>query len=138
MKVLVADPVDKAGIDVLKAHIDVDVKVGLKPDELKSIIGDYEALIVRSETQANAEIIKAGKKLQVIARAGVGLDNIDVDAATRQGIIVVNAPTSNTISAAEHTFALMLALARHIPQANTSLKSGIWKGVHRIHDLCAY
>jgi len=127
MKVLVADPIDKAGLEVLKSQVEVDIKTGLKPEELKSIIGDYEALIVRSETRANAEIIQAGKKLQVIARAGVGLDNIDVDVATQHGIIVVNAPTSNTISAAEHSFAMMLALARHIPQANTVLKSGIWQ-----------
>ena len=105
----------------------MDVKPGLKPEELISVIGDYEALIVRSQTKVTAEIIKAGKKLQVIGRAGVGVDNIDVDEATRQGIMVVNAPTGNTISAAEHTIALMLALARHIPQANTSLKSGEWR-----------
>jgi D-3-phosphoglycerate dehydrogenase len=82
---------------------------------------------VRSQTQVSAEVIQAGKKLQVIARAGVGIDNIDVEAATRRGIVVVNAPTGNTISAAEHTIALMLALARHIPQANAMLKSGIWQ-----------
>ena len=127
MKVLVADPVDKAGIEALQAQAEVDVKTGLKPEDLKSIIGNYEALVVRSETQATADIIQAGNKLQVIARAGVGLDNIDVDAATQRGIIVVNAPTSNTISAAEHSIALMLALARHIPQANAKLKSGLWQ-----------
>jgi len=128
MKILIADPVAEEGIEALKtAKFDVDVKLGLKPEELKSIIGDYEALIVRSETRATADVIQAGKKLQVIARAGVGLDNIDVDAATRQGIVVVNAPTGNTIAAAEHTVALMLALARHIPQANARLKSGAWK-----------
>ncbi len=127
MKVLIADPVDKAGIEALQAHVEVDVKTGLRPEELKSIIGDYDALVVRSETQATAEIIEAGRKLQVIARAGVGLDNIDVGAATQRGIIVVNAPTSNTISAAEHAFALMLALARHIPQASARLKSGAWQ-----------
>lgn len=118
MKILIADPVAKEGIEALKAQADVDVKLGLKPDELKKVIGDYEALVVRSETKATADIIQAGTKLQVIARAGVGLDNIDVEAATRQGVVVVNAPTGNTIAAAEHTVAMMLALARHIPQAN--------------------
>ncbi len=127
MKILVADPVAKEGIEALKAQAEVDVKIGLKPEELKSIIGDYEALIVRSETKATADIIRAGKKLQVVARAGVGLDNIDVDAATRQGVVVVNAPTGNTIAAAEHTMAMMLSLARHIPQANAKLKSGVWQ-----------
>jgi len=127
MKVLVADPVAEEGIEALRAQAEVDVKLKLKPEELKSIIGDYEALIVRSETRASADIIEAGKKLQVIARAGVGLDNIDVEAATRRGIVVVNAPTGNTIAAAEHAVALMLALARHIPQANARLKSGVWQ-----------
>jgi len=127
MKVLVADPVAEEGIEALRAEAEVDVKLKLKPEELKSIIGDYEALVVRSETRATADIIEAGRKLQVIARAGVGLDNIDVEAATRRGVVVVNAPTGNTIAAAEHTIALMLALARHIPQADARLKSGVWQ-----------
>ena len=127
MKVLIADPVAEEGIEALRAEAEVDVKIKLKPDELKSIIGDYEALIVRSETRATADIIEAGKKLQVIARAGVGLDNIDIEAATRQGVVVLNAPTGNTIAATEHTIALMLALARHIPQAGARLKSGAWQ-----------
>ncbi|MFC1974757.1 NAD(P)-dependent oxidoreductase, partial [Chloroflexota bacterium] len=127
MRVLVADPISDEGIDILRSHAEVDVKVGLKPEEIIPIIGDYDALVVRSQTQVNAEVIEAGKKLQVIARAGVGIDNIDVEAATRHGIVVVNAPTGNTVSAAEHTIALMLSLARHIPQANTSLKGGAWR-----------
>jgi D-3-phosphoglycerate dehydrogenase len=127
MKVLVTDPIAQEGIEALKPHAEVDVRLGITPEELRKIIGDYHALIVRSETKVTADIIAAGKKLQVIARAGVGLDNIDVAAATRQGIVVVNAPTGNTIAAAEHTMALMLALARHIPQANNKLKSGVWQ-----------
>lgn len=127
MKVLVADPIDKQGIEMLQAKVKVDVKTGLKPDELKKIIGDYDALIVRSETQVTPDIIQAGKKLQVIARAGVGLDNINLEAATQQGIIVVYSPTGNTIAATEHSFAMMLSLARHIPQANAKLKSGVWQ-----------
>jgi len=127
MKVLVADPVWEEGIDILRNLAQVDIKTGLKPEELISIIGEYEALIVRSQTQVTSEVIAAGEKLQVIGRAGVGVDNIDVEEATRRGILVVNAPTGNTAAAAEHTVALILALARHIPQANTVLKSGVWR-----------
>ena len=127
MKVLIADPISKTGIDILREYAEVDVKTGLKPGEITAIIGDYEALVVRSQTQVSAEVIAAGNKLQIIARAGVGVDNIDVGEATKRGIVVVNAPTGNTISAAEHTIALMLSLARHIPQANTVLKSGVWQ-----------
>ncbi|MFC1989225.1 phosphoglycerate dehydrogenase [Chloroflexota bacterium] len=127
MKVLVADPIGEEGVNILSSYAEVDVKTGLKPEELLSIIGDYEALIVRSQTQVTAKVIEAGKKLQAIGRAGVGVDNIDIEEATQRGIVVVNAPTGNTISATEHTIALMLALARHIPQANASLKSGEWR-----------
>ncbi len=127
MKVLVAETISNEGLDILRGHVQVDIKLGLTPEELVSIIGDYEALIVRSQTQASAEVIRAGDKLQVIARAGVGVDNINVDEATRRGIMVINAPTGNTISAAEHAIALMLSLARHIPQANAMLKSGEWR-----------
>lgn len=127
MKVLVADSVDKEGIDILRTATEVDVKTGLKEDELVAIIGDYDALVVRSQTQVTAKVIQAGKKLQVIGRAGVGIDNINVEEATQHGIVVVNAPTGNTTAAAEHAIALMLALARHIPQANMVLKSGTWR-----------
>ncbi|MBI2860026.1 MAG: phosphoglycerate dehydrogenase [Chloroflexi bacterium] len=115
------------GLGILREQAQVDIRTGLKAEEIIAIIGDYDALMVRSQTRVTADIIKAGKKLQVIARAGVGIDNIEVEEATRRGIIVVNAPTGNTISAAEHTIALMLALARHIPQANAVLKSGVWR-----------
>jgi len=127
MKVLVADPVGEEGIDILRSEAQVDVRTGLQPEELISIIGDYEALVVRSQTQVSSKVIEAGKKLQVIGRAGVGVDNIDVEEATRRGIVVVNAPTGNTTAATEHTIALMLALARHVPQANAVLKSGEWR-----------
>jgi len=127
MKVLVADSISDEGIDILRSYAQVDIRLGLKSEGIISTIGDYEALVVRSQTQVSAKVIEAGKKLQVIARAGVGVDNIDVEEATRRGIVVVNAPTGNTISAAEHTIALMLALARHIPQANAMLKSGVWQ-----------
>ena len=127
MKVLVAESIAEEGISILRSYAEVDVRLGLKPEEIVAIIGDYDALVVRSQTKVSAEVIDAGKKLQVIARAGVGIDNVDVGTATRRGIVVVNAPTGNAISAAEHTIALMLALARHIPQASAALKSGVWK-----------
>lgn len=127
MKVLVADKVAEEGIEFLSKQAQVDVKPKLKPAELKKLIAAYDGLVVRSATQVTSEIIKAGKKLKVIGRAGIGVDNIDVDAATREGIVVVNAPTGNTVAAAEHTVALMLAMVRNIPQANTQLKSGTWQ-----------
>jgi len=127
MKVLITEPISDEGIEILRNFAQVDIKLGLAPEEIVAIIGDYEALVVRSQTQVPAEVIQAGEKLQVIARAGAGIDNIDVEEATRRGIVVINAPTSNTISAAEHTIALMLASARYIPQASTTLKSGVWR-----------
>ena len=125
-KILVSDPVAPEGIELLRTQGEVDVKLGLDPKDLISIIGEYNALVVRSETKVTAEVIEAGDRLQVIGRAGVGVDNIDLDAATRKGIAVVNAPTGNTIAAAEHTIAMMMALARNIPQANESLRRGEW------------
>jgi len=127
MKVLVADPIAEEGVQALRAIAEVDVKTGLSRDELLNIIGEYDAVVVRSETKITADVIEAGRKLQVIGRAGVGVDNIDVDAATRKGIVVVNAPAGNTVSAAEHTIAMMLSLARHIPQANARLRGGEWR-----------
>jgi D-3-phosphoglycerate dehydrogenase len=127
VRVLVTEAIADEGLEILSSCAQVDVRLGLEPEEILAVISDYDALVVRSQTQASAEIIEAGKNLQVIARAGVGTDNVDIEAATRRGIVVVNAPTGNTISAAEHTVALMLALARHIPQANALLKSGVWR-----------
>jgi D-3-phosphoglycerate dehydrogenase len=127
VKVLIADRIAAEGVEALRAHAEVDVKLDLSRDELVSIIGDYDALMVRSGTKVSREVIEAGKRLQAIGRAGVGVDNIDVEAATGRGIVVVNAPTGNTVSAAEHTIAMMLAMARRIPQANAVLKSGEWR-----------
>jgi len=129
MKVLVADDLSPEGIDILRKGkgLAVDVKVGLKPPELKAIIGEYDALAVRSATKATAEIIEAGKNLKVIGRAGVGVDNIDLDAATKRGIVVMNTPGGNTITVAELTVAMMLAVSRHIPQATASLRAGKWE-----------
>ncbi len=126
-KILVADPIAEDGVEILRREAEVDVRTGLAPAELIITIPHYHALIVRSETKVTAEVFAAGKQLQAVGRAGVGVDNIDLNAATERGVIVVNAPLGNTISAAEHTIALMLALARHIPEANASLKSGEWK-----------
>ncbi|BAZ06692.1 phosphoglycerate dehydrogenase [Calothrix sp. NIES-3974] len=125
-KVLVSDPIDQAGIDILSQVATVDVKTGLKPEQLKEIIGEYDALMIRSGTRVTSEIIEAGTNLKIIGRAGVGVDNVDVPAATRQGIVVVNSPEGNTIAAAEHALAMMLSLSRHIPDANASVKRGEW------------
>ena len=126
MKVLVSDPISDKGVEILKKEVEVDVLTGLEPSELVKKIGEYDALIVRSETKVTKEVIEAGKKLKLIGRAGVGVDNIDIPTATEKGIIVVNAPEGNTISAAEHTIAMMMAMSRNIPQANASLKSKKW------------
>jgi D-3-phosphoglycerate dehydrogenase len=126
-KVLITDQISEEGIALLREISRVDVETKLKPEEIVAVIGDYDALIVRSQTRVTSEIIEAGQKLQIIARAGVGIDNVDVEAATRCGILVINAPTGNTVSAAEHTIALLLASARNIPRANELLKSGEWR-----------
>ncbi len=127
-KVLVADPIAQRGIDELSngGSLDVTVKIGLKPDELLAIIGEFHALVVRSETKATAKVIEAATNLKVIGRAGVGVDNVDVDAATKRGVIVMNTPGGNTISTAEHAFSLMVSTARNIPQANASVQGGKW------------
>ena len=126
-RVLVCDPIAEDGIAVLQQFgAQVDVRTGLSPDELEAAVDSYEALIVRSETKITRQVIAAAGRLQVIGRAGIGVDNIDLEAATEKGVVVVNAPTGNIISAAEHAVALMLALARHIPDASASLKSGHW------------
>ena len=127
MKVLVADQLSEAGVDALSEQFDVDVRTGLSKDELLAAIGEYHAVVVRSATTIDADVIAAGTNLKVIARAGIGLDNVDVKAATERGVIVCNAPQSNVISAAEHTVALLLALARNIPAADRSLRDGEWK-----------
>ena len=127
MRVLVADPLADAGVATLSEQHEVDVKTGLSKDELIAVIGDYDGVVVRSQTTIDADVVEAGTNLKVIARAGVGLDNVDVDAATRAGVIVCNAPQSNIISAAEHTMALILALARNVPQAHDALRQGRWE-----------
>ncbi len=127
-KVLVSDPISDLGIQQLTdaADVTVDKKTGLSEEELIAIIGDYDALLVRSQTKVTPAIMQAGKKLKVVGRAGVGVDNIDLNAATQQGIIVINAPDGNTITTCEHSFAMMMALARHIPQAYAKTIGGTW------------
>ncbi len=129
VKILVSDPLSEEGLKILKdvKEFQVEVKTELKPEALKETIRDYDALIVRSATKVTKDIIDAAKNLKVIGRAGVGLDNVDLDAATQKGIIVMNTPTGNTISTAEHTMSMILALSRNIPQANASTKKGEWK-----------
>jgi D-3-phosphoglycerate dehydrogenase len=128
MKVLISDKTSEKGLEILRqAGFTVDVKTGLPEDEIIKIIGDYDAQIVRSETKVTAKIMDAAKKLKIIARAGVGVDNIDTEAATKRGLIVVNSPEGNTIAAAEHSIAMLLAMARNIPMAYASLKDKKWE-----------
>lgn len=127
MRVLVADQLSEAGVNALAAHFHVDVRTGLDKAALINVIGLYDAVVVRSATTIDADVLAAGTNLKVVARAGIGLDNVDVKAATARGVLVCNAPQSNVISAAEHTVALLLALARLVPQADRSLRQGSWK-----------
>ncbi len=127
MNVLVAEPLADRGIALLRQDFDVDVRTGLARDDLIGAIGAYDALVVRSQTRVDADVIRAGERLRVIGRAGIGLDNIDLEAATKRGVMVVNAPQSNVLSAAEHTIALLLALARNVPQADAALRAGRWE-----------
>lgn len=126
-KILVSEPLSQAGLDALRGEFDVDVRTELASEGLVEAIGPYAALIVRSQTKVTAAVVEAAPVLRVVGRAGVGLDNVDVAAATRRGVIVVNAPRANILSAAEHTMALMLALMRNVPQAHASLLAGRWE-----------
>ena len=129
MRVLVADKLEKDGLKVLQREkgFKVDVRTGLKPEELARAIPSYDAIIVRSGTRVTKEIIEAGRNLKVVGRAGVGVDNVDLEAATKRGIIVMNTPEGNTTATAEHTITMMLALARKVPQAYASLLAGKWR-----------
>lgn len=127
-KVLVSDPISDLGIQQLMDAEDVTVvkQTGLSEDELVAIIGEYDGLLVRSQTRVTERILTAGKNLKAVGRAGVGVDNIDLEAATKRGVVVINAPDGNTITTCEHTFAMMMALARHIPQAYAKTIGGTW------------
>jgi len=128
-KVLVSDTLAKEGIDIFKnaEGIEVDVMTNLTPDELRGIIGNYDGLAIRSATKVTSNIIEKADHLKVIGRAGIGLDNVDVSAASKRGIVVMNTPGGNTITTAEHAISMMLSLARKIPQATSSMKSGKWE-----------
>lgn len=127
MKILVSDKLDKAGLEILEASgIPVVMKPGMSEDELCAEIVDYDALIIRSGTRVTRKVIDAAKKLRLIGRAGVGVDNVDIPYATEKGILIMNTPTANTLSAAEHTCAMILAMARNIPQAHQSMHEGKW------------
>ena len=126
-RILVADPIAEDGVARLRAAGEVDVAVGLDPAALRERIAQYDALVVRSETKVTAEVLDAAPRLRVVGRAGVGVDNIDIEAATQRGVLVLNAPTGNTIAATEHAIAMMLALARNLPAADRSLRAGLWE-----------
>ncbi|KAL2113275.1 hypothetical protein VUR80DRAFT_4800 [Thermomyces stellatus] len=126
-RILVPEKVSPDGLAMLASDFEIDNRLGLSPDELISIIPEYQALIVRSETKVTAEVLQAATSLKVVARAGVGVDNIDVKAATARGVIVVNSPSGNIRAAAEHSIALLLATARHIGRADGSLKAAKWE-----------
>ena len=126
MRVLVTEKLSEAGLDLLRERFQVDVREDLASGDLAGAIAAYDALVIRSATRVTAEVLDAAPYLKVVARAGIGVDNVDVEAATRRGVMVVNAPQSNTISAAEHTMALLLALARNVPQASRELHAGRW------------
>lgn len=126
MRILVSDDVSEKGVALLREHFDVDVKTNMPTEELLACIGEYDGLVTRSQTQVTKQVIDAAKNLKVIGRAGVGVDNIDIPAATARGIVVLNAPEGNTIAATEHTVAMMMAMTRHIPQAHASIQAGKW------------
>jgi D-3-phosphoglycerate dehydrogenase len=127
-KILVADSISSKGVELLESggQLLVEVKTGLKEIELLAIAAEYSAIVVRSQTKITSKVIEAAKQLKVVGRAGVGVDNVDVDAATRRGVIVMNTPGGNTVSTAEHAFSLLVSIARNIPQADASMKAGKW------------
>ncbi len=126
-KVLVAEKIGASGIELLREHFEVDTAFDQDDFDLAGRIGEYDGILIRSATKMTPELIEAGERLRVIGRAGVGVDNVDVEAATRRGIVVANAPESTIVSAAEHTIGLLLALSRNIPQAHAALKDGRWE-----------
>ncbi|NJD55594.1 MAG: phosphoglycerate dehydrogenase [Nitrospirae bacterium] len=128
MKVLVSDNISPKGVEILKkSGLEVDVKTGMKPEELKACIGEYNGLVIRSATKVTADIIEAATNLKVIGRAGSGLDNVDKAAASKKGIVVMNTPGGNTVTTAEHSIAMLFSVARMIPQATASMKAGKWE-----------
>src|SRR6059058_3489517 len=131
-KVFIADSISPRGIDELTRDgaLEAKVQTGLSETQLAEAIPDFAALIIRSQTKVTAKILNAAKKLRVVGRAGVGVDNVDVETATRRGVVVLNAPGANTVSTAEHAFSLLLGIARNISRADATLKSGVWERKH--------
>ena len=128
MKVLVSNNLGEAGIKMFQDEegIEVYVKTGLSPEELKEIIGDYDALVIRSATKVTEDLLDSAVKLKVVGRAGIGLDNVDIPAATKRGVVVMNTPGGNVVTTAEHAIAMILSLSRNIPEGTSSLKAGRW------------
>ena len=127
-KVLISDKLSQNAVDIFAAHgVDTDVKTGLSPEELQSIIGDYDGLAIRSATKVTEAVLAAATNLKVVGRAGIGVDNVDIAAATKCGVVVMNTPHGNAVTTAEHAMAMIMALARQIPQASASTKAGKWE-----------
>ena len=127
-KVLISDKLSQNAVDIFAAHgVDTDVKSGLSPEELQSIIGDYDGLAIRSATKVTEAVLAAATNLKVVGRAGIGVDNVDIAAATKRGVVVMNTPHGNAVTTAEHAMAMIMALARQIPQASASTKAGKWE-----------
>ncbi|MGD8954129.1 MAG: hydroxyacid dehydrogenase, partial [Desulfobacterales bacterium] len=129
MKVLVSDNLGEIGVRTMQqaGGIEVDVKSGLSPEEIKAIIGQYDALVIRSATKVTEDLLEAAARLKVVGRAGIGLDNVDIPAATKRGVVVMNTPTGNVITTAEHTIAMIMSLSRNIPVGTATLKAGQWE-----------
>jgi len=128
MRVLISDNLAPVGVKILKkAGLEVDVKTGMTPDEIKAVIGDYDGLVIRSATRVTADLLESASRLRVVGRAGIGLDNVDITAASEKGVVVMNAPDGNATTAAEHAICMMMSLSRNIPQATSSMKNGKWE-----------
>lgn len=125
MKVLVKEKIADSGVELLRENFDVDLGLEMSEEELREAIGQYDAILVRSATKLTPQLIELGERLKVIGRAGTGVDNVDIPAATRRGIVVANAPESNSVAAAEHTMALLLALCRNVPQAHATDRKSV-------------
>ena len=128
-RVLVSDALSEAGLSLLKNNdgFEIEYAPGLKEDALAAKIAEFDALVIRSGSKVTKKVIEAAQKLKVVGRAGIGVDNVDVDAATKRGIVVMNTPTGNTVTTAEHAIALLMALARKVPQATASMRGGKWE-----------
>ena len=127
-KVLISDKLSQNALDIFAAHgVEADVKTGLFPEELEAIIGAYDGLAIRSATKVTEALLAAATNLKIVGRAGIGVDNVDIAAATKRGVVVVNTPHGNAVTTAEHTMAMIMALARQIPEASQSTKAGKWE-----------